>query len=242
MKISHLYFSANQETEKIAHIFHSRLKGDSIDLTDYFVRRDFSMAKHDLVILSVPVYANAYPKPLKTLLPKINATYIFINISYGGYSLGSTLYELSQSIKSTVIGYSVQPTRHTYCQEESAIEASFYECIIERIIKHDFHPITVPFQKRNWLEHKTEPYRTKHNIKIRAIPSRCTHCGTCQRICPVQAIDQTLKIDTKCLRCLRCVHRCEEKALIAKKALGLRLYLKYKKRTKEGMIHLGNQP
>ncbi|HEX7320216.1 MAG TPA: 4Fe-4S binding protein [bacterium] len=43
---------------------------------------------------------------------------------------------------------------------------------------------------------------------------KCTKCGACESVCPVNAIDaQNLKIDSgECIACLRCVYTCQEKS------------------------------
>lgn len=52
-------------------------------------------------------------------------------------------------------------------------------------------------------------------IPLWTAPDRCTHCGLCQKACPVQAIVVTkddLSYDSeKCIHCGRCYNRCPEK-------------------------------
>jgi ferredoxin-type protein NapH len=58
---------------------------------------------------------------------------------------------------------------------------------------------------------------------------KCTKCGICQRVCPVQVTEvyekKTGPVDTSmCMLCLRCIEMCPEKECLSLKAAGQTIY------------------
>ena len=60
-------------------------------------------------------------------------------------------------------------------------------------------------------------------------PGKCTFCGTCRRVCPVD-VERVYKerapsvvTDTQCTLCLRCLETCPEKGCLSAKLAGVKL-------------------
>lgn len=54
-------------------------------------------------------------------------------------------------------------------------------------------------------------------LRVKWDAGRCTHCGVCKRVCPMD-VDVTdnarsRKNGTECILCMRCIERCPAKAL-----------------------------
>ena len=56
-----------------------------------------------------------------------------------------------------------------------------------------------------------EEYRRRLGVKI-IKNQHCNHCGLCEKHCPTGAI-RNGRISANCIRCLRCVASCPQKAL-----------------------------
>ncbi len=65
-------------------------------------------------------------------------------------------------------------------------------------------------------------YRRGRSTKVFVVTDECVGCGTCQRLCPCEAInieaDKPVWVKPQCVHCLGCLHRCPSRAIHWKKA------------------------
>jgi ferredoxin-type protein NapH len=75
----------------------------------------------------------------------------------------------------------------------------------------------------------TAPFNRYGLVSLNKSPDRCTHCGACARVCPVdnlvvfEARDEGPANACECTLCLRCVAACPEKGALSFTLLGKRL-------------------
>ena len=233
MNISNIYFSPNGETKKIAVYYYEKLGGTLVDFTAQSSRDtyDFKIL-HDLVILSIPVYSQNIPKPLRSILKMIKSTYVLINLTYGGFSYGNVLNETSKKLlSSTLIGYSITPVSHAYLESQIAIDLAKYDVLIQRIQNTDFHPVKPIFKIKNIFASVFEKRRTKMNYQLLFHPDRCIYCNQCILECPTQSINDAIQFKDGCILCGHCVHICPTQAIEAHQSIYLKHYLKNKQKT-----------
>jgi ferredoxin len=231
--IDHLCFSPNGETMKIASYFQKRLGGKLYDLTRPDVRAAFPLdTTYEAVILSIPVYAQRIPIPLRPFLQRLNVKRLIINVTFGGFSYGNVLHEAWKSIKPhALIGYSITPVRHAYMTEEVKIDYPSYDPLIDRFPTSS-SVVDPPYRFKNVFAYLFERTRTRINDKLSIDKRICIDCHRCQNICPTRAIDQHYAITKDCLHCDLCARICPVQAITTKKSVFLRLYLKKKAKRK----------
>jgi ferredoxin len=232
MKIYNIYFSPTRSTEKIANYFSSYIDMIDIDLTVPENRNSLQIESDSVTVLSIPTYSQNVPIPLRNCLKKIESKSVVVNVTYGGLSYGNLVYEIMKLLpKSTLIGYSITPVKHSYLDKTPEINFEEYNILINRIKNQDFQERKAKYRVKNIFSNILEKWRTKYNYKIVYESSKCNQCNECIQKCPTTSINQDYKISKNCIRCSRCVTVCPNKALIAKISLPLKIYLLKKAKT-----------
>ncbi|MDO9628284.1 MAG: 4Fe-4S binding protein [Acholeplasmataceae bacterium] len=232
MKIVHGYFSPNGETKKIANIFYDELGGKLIDLTYPQSRVDHRRVNADLYILSLPVYSQNIPRPLRKFLIHIKAPFVFINLTYGGFSYGNVLFKIKKQLRvSRVVGYTVSPVKHAYIDQNLTIDKSAFDSSIKKLQSNILEEIHIPYRFNHIFASLFEKSRTRHKFKLNVNLNMCTQCNICIKECPTGSITQSIKILDSCISCEHCVHVCPENAITSKKSFLLKHYLKKNQKT-----------
>ena len=224
-----IYFSATGETKKVHDYFKHHLPNLSeFNITDINNRLNFDFkVKYNLVILSLPVYSENIPIPVREFLIKLKCKYIIINLTYGSVTPGNALKRVCRllSPNTNIIGASLIPLKHTYYDNSVIYVLSKLDSLINKCKSDDYSSIKIPKIKGHLLAPLLENIRTRYNIKIKHDASKCINCHTCIKECPVKAINSNHIINKSCLRCLRCVNVCPNNALTYKRSKLLELYL-----------------
>jgi ferredoxin/flavodoxin len=234
MNITHLFFSPNGESRKIAQHFQNQLGGLLFDLTHLKTRQNFNLEKtYELIILTIPVYAQQIPIPLRTFISKLKTKYLIINLTYGGFSYGNVLYDVFKRTKNAhLLGYSITPVKHAYIEGKIDIDFNAYHQLIERIQNETLTPVSLKYRFKNVFARVFEKTRTHYNFKLTLNKAYCHECQQCINACPVNAIRSDYRIDLKkCIACGRCTS-CPNQAFKSNYSKALRWYLKRKRKTK----------
>ena len=233
MQINHIYFSPNGETKKISIYFHEKLGGNLVDFSNPLTRNAYDFDKiHELIVLSLPVYSQNIPIPIRNILKKLKTMFLIINITYGGFSYGNTLRIIQRKLKNSIlIGYSITPVGHIYLNQEIRIDLSHYNPIINRVNTHLFKPVKSFIKIGNIFSSLFEKQRTKYNYRIKVNLDLCISCYLCIEQCPTGSITKTIDILDSCMRCGHCEKICPTHAIQAKQSFFLKQYLKSKQKT-----------
>ncbi len=230
MKIVNVCFSPNGETRRIADYFTNQLNVEIHDLTLKPTRDKFNDFSGDFLILSLPVYSQNIPVPIRDILPKFKFRFAIINLTYGGYTYGNVLREIGKSIDSTIIGYSVSSTKHSYIGNEAMLDYSSFEPLIQRLKNQITEHVNVPKRVKIYPSF-LERWLTDITYRLSFNPDLCTKCGLCKSNCPTDSISPNIEFPKTCIKCAKCVNICPTGAIQGKKSLFVQLYFLKKKRT-----------
>ncbi|MGN0508888.1 MAG: 4Fe-4S binding protein [Ruminococcus sp.] len=213
------YFSGTGHSKAVADYFADSLKAEIFD-----IEQDITIngAESDISIIVFPVYCGNIPKPVKSVLQKINSKYFVLIATYGRISTGNVLWESSKLVKGKIIAAAYVPTGHTYLDEPAGFDSE----ILKSVLKQIEHPKEVALKKerKGILPHIFPNLRSRLGVKILRT-NDCIKCTMCEKNCPMQAISDG-KTDKKCIRCLRCAKNCPRNALKVSYNPLLKKYLK----------------
>lgn len=225
--INLVYFSATYTTRKIVRQIaeHTGDKTTEYDITQNTLQSDIVLSDTDLLIIGVPVYSGRIPAMAVDEIKKFkgNKTPAIIVCVYGNRDYDDALLELKDIVQNNnfkiisagafIAQHSIFPKVGTNRPDEKDMDlikqfAEKSKEILELITDLDSLPeIKV---KGN------HPYKTPGNIPLKPKGNRkCNKCGTCVKLCPVQAIsdDNPCKTDKeKCIACGRCIVVCTQEA------------------------------
>ena len=182
---------------------------------------DSKTAAEDTAVIVFPVYCQNIPKPVKRFLKGLEAKYVALIATYGKISYGNVLYEAQKLLRGQVIAGAYIPMGHTFLDGDYEFDATQLLPIVERIKAP--RQVTIPKTAKNPLANIFPGLRSRIGVKIKK-GSNCCNCGLCERSCPVGAI-RNGRIRSQCIRCLRCVTNCPQKALQYKNSRILDAYL-----------------
>lgn len=220
-----LYFSCTNQSEKIAMHFANALQYPFHDLTSYRGRNNFDYENaYEIVVLCFPVHSQNIPEAVTFILRNLKAKYIMLIATYGKMGIGNVLLDAQKLTPSQVIGGALIPTQHSYKDNGSFMDYNLLEPLIMKLKNKNYTEIQLIKNKKNIFANFIPLKRSQWSVKITKKES-CISCQICRDVCPMGAIDKGV-IDNNCIRCLRCVMQCPEKALAVKITLPLKKYLK----------------
>ena len=181
-------------------------------------------------VVVFPVYCQNIPKPVKRFLTNLKAENIVLIASYGKISWGNVLAEAEKLVNGSVIAGACVPIGHTFLNGTADFDKAALEPLFERI--ESPREAKIPVKRKNIFADFLPAWRSRVSVKIIRADS-CTLCDLCGRSCPMSAIKNGIT-NEKCIRCLRCVSICPQKALSFKNSFVLRRYLT-KQRTEKAV-------
>ena len=182
---------------------------------------DNKATTEDIAVVVFPVYCQNIPKPVKRFLKGLEAKYVALIATYGKISYGNVLYEAQKLLQGQVIAGAYIPMGHTFLDGDCEFDATQLLPIVGRMKAP--RQAAIPKTFKNPLADIFPGLRSRIGVRIKK-GGNCCNCGLCERSCPVGAIRDG-RIHSQCIRCLRCVTDCPQKALQYKKSRILDAYL-----------------
>lgn len=178
-------------------------------------------AFYETAIIVFPVYCQNIPNIVKSFLKNIRAKSIVLIATYGKISCGNVLLEAKRLASGKVIAGACVPIGHAFLNGTAEFDKEALQPILKRIkIPCE---AKIPRKRKNIFADFLPAWRSRVSVKIvRAI--NCNLCNLCGNNCPMDAVKNGI-INKKCIRCLRCVTNCPQKALSFKNSIILEKYL-----------------
>lgn len=240
-KIALIYFSPTNNTANMADIIKNKLGSleknlqvDIINITKYSERQhDINIDQYNALFLGFPVYAWRAPKLarewLQTLNGKCKKCSVFF--TYGGVEPGAAHYNIKQVLEEQnfqLVSTAEFVCKHTYncggwkVMENRPNDSDFN--VAEEYIKKTYQRFISEGNEIVQLENPNISEKIlirleKSVNKALNPPSRededCSFCGTCEDLCPANAMNSDLgeANPNLCIRCYRCFINCPNKAL-----------------------------
>lgn len=222
-----VYFSASNESKRVAEYFSKKTNFQLIDLTSYKNRNNFDYSiNFNNLVLCFPVYSQNIAEPIKEIMEKIKTNNVILIATYGRMGTGNVLNEASKYFDN-VIGAAYIPTKHTYLDNERFNDFNKLDSLVDRIVSKEKTSISLPVRKKSIFANVSPKKRSQLSVKI-TLNTNCIDCGNCSDLCPTNSIKNG-KIDKTCIRCIKCVTECPSKALDVEYSFPLRKYLKIEK-------------
>ncbi len=215
-----LFYSNTEQSKSVASFFANQLGYPLIDMETGYAKN------YQNLVLVFPVHCQNIPAIVKDFLKNITVTYLTVIATYGKMCCGNVLYEIQQKYQKNMIAGAYIPTKHSYIEEDDAF-CDFDKLLplVEKIKNPSF--IQFPKLYKNPLADVFPSLRSRIGLQIYKKES-CDGCNACQKHCSFQAIKAGVT-NPMCIRCLRCVAICPQKALEVKIGWPLKLYLRKKK-------------
>ena len=176
--------------------------------------------EEDLVIIAMPVFAGRVPALAVDRLKRIQSNHAkcVIVAVYGNRAYDDALLEMQDV--ATEMGFRVVAAvsavaEHSIARvyaagrpdaEDRKELAAFGVTIINKVESMDtYNPLSLPGNR---------PYRAGNTGPFPTADERCTGCGTCQELCPADAIpaDNLRSVNKEaCISCMRCLSVCPTK-------------------------------
>ena len=176
----------------------------------------------ETAVVVFPVYCQNIPKPVKTFLKTLQAKHVVLITTYGKISWGNVLYEARKLVSGQVIAGACIPMGHTFLNGDHEFDRQILLPIVQRI--HAPKEARIPRTRKNPLANLFPALRSRVGVKITK-GEGCDGCGLCEKNCPMGTIRKG-RIHAACIRCMRCVTNCPNRALQYKNSPILDWYLK----------------
>lgn len=222
-KIYKVCFSPTGNTEKIVNIVGKVMESEldkksvEVNITIKAKREEgYVLEEEDILIYGFPVYGGRVPLLLEKEMGNLkgNNTPAIIVCTYGNRAYEDALLEAYNILTSrgfNIVGAGAFLGEHSYTEkvgsnrpdEEDIRKAvDFGEAVCEKIKSGNLESINV---KGNtpYKERRSMPYSPKTNDK-------CTNCGICIDVCPVEVIDKEHpgNVRNGCILCCACIKIC----------------------------------
>ncbi len=211
------YFSGSGHSLAVARFFAETLHCSIEDISS----RQVSSSVANIAVVVFPVYCQNIPSPVKNFLRRLKAPFAVLIATYGRISYGNVLCEAASLLSSEVIAGAYVPMGHTFLNEDTFFDSNALAPILDRI--HSPRKASIPKEHKNVFADLFPALRSRIGVRIKK-SGACTDCGICTKICPMGAM-QGNRIERQCIRCLKCVSSCPQKALSFENIRALESYL-----------------
>ena len=213
------YFSGAGHSKAVAEYLADRLHCTAAEMSSA------ESTPVDLAVAVFPVYCQNLPPVVKTFLKGLQAERLALAATYGGFSPGNVLQEAASLTAAKVIAGVILPTGHSFLGEDTAFDAQAFIPFLGKLSSHE--ESTLPKLPKNPFSDFFPALRSRVGLKILKSDA-CNHCGICTTRCPMAAMKNGVPTGN-CIRCLRCVSLCPQKALSIRTGKALRHYLNGKR-------------
>ena len=241
MKIALIYYSPTNNTANMAKYILKGLKTleknlqiEEFDITNFSNRQNqIDIDQYNALFFGFPIYAWRAPKLardwLRTLDGKDKKCSAFF--TYGGVDSGAAHHNIKKILEEQnfqLVSTAEFVSKHTYnCagwkvmenrpdQSDLNIADEYIKKTYKKFIGEDKEIVQIEDPK---ISERILSRLERQINKVIKPPSRegedCSNCGTCERICPTNAMNSdTGEADPKaCIRCYRCFINCPDNAL-----------------------------
>lgn len=184
----------------------------------------------ETALVVFPVYCQNIPQPVRRFLKNLKAESVALIAAYGKISWGNVLSEAEGLVRGRVIAGACVPIGHTFLSGSADFDKAALKPLFERIKSP--REAVIPAKRKSVFADFLPGWRSRVSVRIIRADS-CTDCNVCGRGCPMSAIKNGVT-NSRCIRCLRCVSSCPQKALSFETDPILRRYLS-KKRPEKGV-------
>ncbi|MBR2370495.1 MAG: 4Fe-4S binding protein [Clostridia bacterium] len=218
-----VFYSNTGQSKAIAAYFANQLGYPLADI-------ETKCAKHYRnLVLVFPVHCQNIPGIVKTFLKNVAVENLTVVATYGKMCCGNVLYEIQKKYQKNIVAGAYVPTKHSYIDDDGVFrDFDKLKPIVEKAKDPSY--IQLPGLYKNPLADILPKLRSRLGLAIQK-SADCNGCNLCAARCSFGAIKKG-KINSNCVRCLRCVESCPQQALRIKLRLPLKLYLRKKKTNK----------
>ena len=178
----------------------------------------------DVVLWGAPVYAGRHPNKLTPFIKEHlrgHGNPAILVATYGGRSFDNALAEMLQlALQAGLrpVAAAAMPMPHAFGQGigsgyPAPEHLSALDDWVRRINPYAHQPLALPgdadapyYQP---LRDDGEPARFLKAAPV-INPGRCTHCGRCEKVCPMGSIDANTMFHGICIKCMACVRYCPQ--------------------------------
>lgn len=217
-----IYYSNTGECRRIAGYFADKCRYGLLDI--YAVEN----CVFNTAVLVFPVHCQNIPSAVKSLLGKLQVKNLAVVAAYGKMCPGNVLYEVQKHYRHKIVAAAYVPAKHAYLDEDGFENFAKLDPIVKKL--KNPAPVKIPKLGKNPFANFLPAFRSRAGVKLYS-DAACNNCGACTAVCKNGAIFNG-KPNKKCIRCLRCVESCPNKALHFSPRLPMRLYLNKKKKDK----------
>lgn len=224
MKIHQITFSPTGGTRRVCEYICEGIDTKTL-VTDLCVKEEQirlpDIHEEDLVVIAMPVFAGRVSALAVERLKRIQSNHARCAVVavYGNRAYDDTLLEMQDvatemgfRIVAAVSAVAEHSIARVYAAGRPDAEdrrelAAFGAAIINKVEGSDtYKPLALPGNR---------PYRAGNTGPFPTADEQCTDCGTCQELCPTDAIsaDNLRSVNKEaCISCMRCLSVCPTKA------------------------------
>ena len=241
MNVLILYFSATENTARIAHVIEETFKAEEVqvtmsDITSHASRQEtIDLAPFDAVVFGAPVHARRAPRVVREWLRTLDGQgrKCSMFFTYGGFGVHPTHYSTRQILEEQgfrVVSSAEFPATHTFNlggwkamegrpdERDFDVARAYAERTCKRFSGED-EDLLGELEKTEYPEALLDAAEAMRFKTVTQLPTRggkaCSMCMVCEEVCPTEAINaESGETDKgRCIVCLACVANCPDQVL-----------------------------